>query len=552
MENNKDNSNINKGKSLFRFRRGLTLPGLAMATLPLVIAANVHAFELEFAEDSELSGNVDVTLGYGTSFRATDADLSAANLVGMPNIASEVRAPDKGDQISQVLKATVELGLDWRNYGLVSSVAYQYDTEIMHDGTGQVAFTGDANGLYGLGDDWAEETEDEAGNALDLLDLYVYGTYDIGENPLEVRVGKQVINWGEGLFFLDGVSAQVPLNINKLVTPGSELKEAYIGVNSIYAQMGVGEQSSLEAYVQTDWKRTEFPAHGTFYGDDLLFRGSFEAWNNANNAVAPFGMAPGLRGEDVLPSDSGQWGISGRTTVGDTELGVYYSRYHDTFPLLSFESNPLLGGLAGATVRQNYVEDLDLIGFSASTTLGAWSVNGELAYRPDRPLQRNIGDFLFVQNGLAAEEHDTWSGSVHGIWLGGELPLGIDSQVGLVQFGADYIDGDVSNLQAHGSITKESLAPDDLAYGVAVEWTGTWQAVYPGTDISLDVYLQKDLQGNSHFWGNFAEDRVLGTVSLIANIGNEWEASAGYSWTHQDNSHYDTQDLYNLSVNYKF
>ena len=32
----------------------------------------------------------------------------------------------------------------------------------MHDGTGQVAFTGDANGLYGLGDDWAEETEDEA------------------------------------------------------------------------------------------------------------------------------------------------------------------------------------------------------------------------------------------------------------------------------------------------------------------------------------------------------------------------------------------------------
>ncbi|WP_372836547.1 DUF1302 family protein, partial [Pontibacterium sp.] len=137
--------------------------------------------------------------------------------------------------------------------------------------------------------------------------------------------------------------------------------------------------------------------------------------------------------------------------------------------------------------------------------------------------------------------------------LGGALPLGIDSQVILVQFGADYIDGDLSNLAAQNSITKEAgLIPDDLAYGVAAEWTGTWQAVRPGTDLALDVFIQYDIDGNSHFWGNFAEERLLGTVTLTANIGNEWEASAGYTWVDQDNSHYETQDVINLSVNYKF
>ncbi|MEH6579940.1 MAG: DUF1302 family protein, partial [Amphritea sp.] len=351
------------------------------------------------------------------------------------------------------------------------------------------------------------------------------------------RVGKQVINWGEGLFFLDGVSTQVPLNINKLVTPGSELKEAYIGVEGIYAQMGVGETSSLEAYVQTNWRRTEFPPHATFYGDDAFFRG---------------GQETGQRDSDIEADNKGQWGLSGRTTVGeDTEVGLYYSRYHETFPFVQITTPGSASDLGSALgLQQVYPEDLEMIGASVATTLGSWSVNGEIAYRPDRPLFTNLATFNAA--GRNIEEHDTVSASVHGIWLGGALPLGIDSQLALVQFGADYIDGDLSNLAANGSITKEALTPDDFAYGVAVEWTGTWQAVRPGVDLSLGLFLQHDIEGNSHFWGNFAEDRWLGGTTLTANVGNEWEASAGYSWVDQDNSHYETQDVYNFSVNYKF
>ncbi|WP_372835619.1 DUF1302 domain-containing protein, partial [Pontibacterium sp.] len=304
----------------------------------LVMGGPVQAFQLEFSDESELAGSLDMTLGYAASIRAQDADSSALdpanNLTGTattPNYLSDARVPDAGDLISNVFKVNAELSLDWRNYGLVTSFAYQYDTEIMD---------GDTVNLAGSSAPWSEGAENYAGNAFDVLDAYIYGTFDVGETPLEVRAGKQVINWGEGLFFLDGVSTQVPLNINKLVTPGSELKEAYIGVESIYLQMGVGDLSSIEAYVQTDWRRAEFPPRGTFYGDDAFFRGGDE--------TDPLLGIP-IRDANQEADDQGQWGISARTMLGDdTEVGIYYSRYHETFPFVTANN----AGISATTLAQ--------------------------------------------------------------------------------------------------------------------------------------------------------------------------------------------------------
>lgn len=493
------------------------------------------AMELNLGDDSELAGSFDVTLGYAAAIRATDA--RQKDWATAPNVLSDSRVPDSGDVISNIFKTAVQLKLDWRNYGFVSNATYQYDTEIMN---------GDAIDFLGNSTDWTDAAEDYAGSRFDLLDAYIYAGYDIGENPLEIRAGKQVINWGEGLFFIDGISIQVPLNFNKLVTPGSELKEAFIGVDALYAQMGIGDASSIEAYLQTNWRRTEFPPRGTFYGDDAFFRGGEE--------VDPVLEVP-MRDRDQEPDDNGKldisgWGVSGRTTLGDTEYGAYYSRYHETLPFVTANTP----GLSLTGLAQIWPEDLDMFGLSMSTTVGTWSVSAEIAYRPDRPLFQDLSSpAAFTNPELTnVEEHDTASFSVNGIWLGGALPLGIDAQVVIVQFGLDYVDGDLSNLMPQNFITRGSRSVDDLSYGAIVEWAGTWQSFRPGTDLSLDIFLQKDIHGNSHFWGNFAEDRLLGAITLTAAIGNAWEASAGYSWADLHDSHYETQDVYNLSVNYKF
>src|SRR5690606_17536815 len=122
-----------------------------------------------------------------------------------------------------------------------------YDTEMM-DEQRNYDYNGD-----GIKDDWSDDAVDASGRVFNLLDAYVYGTFL--DDALDLRVGRQVINWGEGLVFMDGVSVQVPFNINNLVLPGSELKEAYMGLGAVRAQLAATENISLDAYWQWEWEK---------------------------------------------------------------------------------------------------------------------------------------------------------------------------------------------------------------------------------------------------------------------------------------------------------
>ena len=525
----------------------------------LAAAAPAQAFNFDLGE--EVSGSLDITLGYANEFRTEDSqaedmtpDLATGSNRGA-NYLSEARTPNAGDMTSQVFSATFELGLDWRNFGLVSSVAAKYDTEIMDRQM-------DRGLLAGTGVQWSESSRKYAGNPVDLLDAYVWGSFEVGENPLEVRIGKQVVNWGEGLFFLGGISTQVALNINKLVTPGAELKEAYIGNRGIFAQLGIGDASSVEAYAFDDFNRAEFPTQGTFYGSDLFFRGGAEAQGVDNVGLAVYGLdgatlgtPVGIRGTDIPAKDSGQWGVNFKTTIGDTEYGIYYSRYHSVFPFVKLDP---AGAASFYGLSQFYPEDLDMYGFSWSTTLGTWSFAGEIAYRPDDALFGNLGTAFTSTGNLF--RNDTIHASANGIWLGGPTIAGIDAQYAIYQIGVDHISGDRSQLAPQNTITRDdkqtalsaTVTPDKTAIGAAVNWGGTWQAIRPGTDLTLDLFVQQGLKGNSHFWGNFAENQTLYAASLIANIGNAWEASMVYSGMAQKTSDYEDGDTVSFAVNYKF
>ncbi len=523
--------------------------GAAMCS---VLPVTSHAFQLDFGPDSELSGSFDVSLGYGLSARTEDADrfdLVPAFGGNGANFTSEARVPDRWDITSNVVSTLGELGLKYRNYGLKGSFAYARDFEIMN-----------RNGIDPLTGDkvrWNSAARNYAGSNFDTLDLYVFGSFNLAEDgslPLEVRAGKQVINWGEGLFFVDSVAQQVPLNINKLTTPGTELKEGFIGVESLYAQLGIGDTSSLEAYYQFKWRRTEFAPTGTFFGSDTLFRGGTEAIPSSEGL---FGVPLAARDPDVTPDDSGQWGVAFRTQAGDdTEVGVYYSRYHETWPFIAFDLVP--DGTSVFDGHQYWPEKLDMFGASIATTLGNWSFNGEVAYRPDRPVWTQLG--VVDSKGRGQEIHDTAHASVHGIWLGPAIDaLGIGSQVALLQLGVDWIGGDTSSLAPQGTITRDapgvptSRTPDKLAWGVAGDWTGTWfSALGPGNDLDAGVFLSYDFSGNSHFWGNFAEDRLQGALRLVGRFGNALEAGLTYSFMEFDKSDFEDQDQVILNVNYKF
>jgi outer membrane autotransporter protein len=94
---------------------------------------------------------------------------------------------------------------------------------------------------------------------------------------------------------------------------------------------------------------------------------------------------------------------------------------------------------------------------------------------------------------------------------------------------------------------------DDFAWGAAASWDGTWQAVANrNIDLVLNVFMQYDFSGNSHFWGNFAEDRLQYSVGLTGKFGTAWEANVNYAGQSFSDSVFETQDTINVSFNYKF
>ena len=266
--------------------------------------------------------------------------------------------------------------------------------------------------------------------------------------------------------------------------------------------------------------------------------------------------------------------------LGDTEYGIYYSKYHETRPFVygnftdtldpALPASTVVSGLLfGLDVGHIWAEDQEMFGFSWSSTLGSWSFAGEIAYRPDQAL---FGDALnkgYLDEGISGtniHENDTVHASVNGIWLGGPTIAGIDAQYAIYQLGVDHISGDRSNLAANGTITRQedgkwlidtpsglsTLVPDKTAIGAALNWGGTWQGIISGTDLTLDLFVQKGLSGNSHYYGNFAENQTIFAASLIANIGTDMEASLTYAGMSQKDSDYDDQDTIGIAFNYKY
>ena len=77
---------------------------------------------------------------------------------------------------------------------------------------------------------------------------------------------------------------------------------------------------------------------------------------------------------DDEPGDSGQFGVSlkYRPEGMDVDLGLYYQRFHDKTPTFNT-------GNANGAARMYFLEDRELYGISANTSVGNWAVGAELS-----------------------------------------------------------------------------------------------------------------------------------------------------------------------------
>ncbi|WP_395504638.1 DUF1302 domain-containing protein [Ectopseudomonas hydrolytica] len=368
---------IKSRKPVLRFapaKAGFAFAGV----LPLLVAAQAQAVEFSFA-DNEITGSLDTTVSYGQLWRVQGQDKSNNDI----NTNDGNRNFDTG-LVSEVFKITTDLEASYQNYGVFIRGTAFYDTQIMDKRNDY----NDANNpaqpsqTYPRNNSFTRETRHKAGRDAQILDAYVYGNWDVGDMPVSGRFGKQVFNWGEGLFYRGGVNTTNPVDAAKFRLPGSEVKEVLVPVEALSFNVGLTDNLSMEAFYQWNWKETAIDPVGTYFSEtDLFADGGSTAYTTVgalsnplfqtvyNGAVsggfaglpANFGGLQGTSyldnngvikvanvGPDINAKNDGQFGIAFRyiaEELNSTEFGFYFVNYHAKEPTIYADLNASYAGL---------------------------------------------------------------------------------------------------------------------------------------------------------------------------------------------------------------
>jgi hypothetical protein len=400
------------------------------AKLPLAVSLASSlagpAFGVSF-NVGEIEGQFDSSLSIGASWSTQSPN---KNLIGVNNgghglsqTSDDGHANFKsGETFSKIFKGIHDLELKYGDTGVFVRGKYWYDFELKDE----------SREFKDISDSGRKEGAKSSGGQ--ILDAFVYHNYAIADQPGSVRLGKQVVSWGESTFIGGGINSINPIDVSAFRRPGAEIKEGLIPVNMFYVSQSLTENLSAEAFYQLEWDQTVVDNCGTFFSQpDIVADGCNDNLRVLNKRSQIPGVALGplaangvnvneegvlvRRGPDRDARDSGQWGASFKYMYEplDTEFGAYFMNYHSRAPIFSATGAPQsvyntaralpgpFAALAPLLVAGNsnyfieYPEDIRLYGLSFSTTLPtgtAWS--GEISYRPNAPVQLNSTDILFA------------------------------------------------------------------------------------------------------------------------------------------------------------
>lgn len=364
---------IKSRKPALRFapaKAGFAFAGI----LPLLVAAHAQAVEFSFA-DNEVAGSIDTTLSYGQLWRVQGQDKSNNDI----NTNDGNRNFDTG-LVSEVFKITSDLEVTYRNYGAFVRGTAFYDTQIMDKRNDYYSANDPVQPSQNFpkDDSFTYETRHKAGRDAQILDAYVYGNWDLAEMPVTARLGRQVFNWGEGVFYRGGINTTNPVDAAKFRLPGAELKEVLVPVEALNFNIGLSDNLSLETFYQFNWKETAIDPVGTYFSEtDLFADGGNTAYTEqpALAALRPLysalsaGNVGGLGGTDYFDGngtfkvasigtdlnakDDGQFGVALRyiaEELNSTEFGFYFVNYHAKEPTIFAQLDDGFAGLNPAAI----------------------------------------------------------------------------------------------------------------------------------------------------------------------------------------------------------
>ncbi|MGV8050783.1 MAG: DUF1302 domain-containing protein [Anaerolineaceae bacterium] len=241
---------------------------LLILSLLMIMATGRGADAMRFEGGGGTTIDCDVTLSYGASFRAKEPD---RDKLGKYNPAA--RNSDDGnenfdqwDMINNRFSIIADLEIKRGNYGVFIRPRAFYDFVYMGHNANDSPATNNNYQAGSINDvhDFDKEVERALGKSADILDLFAYGKWKLpGERNLDLRVGRQVIQWGESLYIQGGIAgAQAHQDANLSAAPGVEIKEKLLPSEAVYAQVDITENVSFATYYQWKWEKSLYYESG--------------------------------------------------------------------------------------------------------------------------------------------------------------------------------------------------------------------------------------------------------------------------------------------------
>lgn len=510
-----------------------------------------QAMALHFNLGEEAALDLDTTLIYGVSMRMKDAN---EELLTNINADDGNRSFEKYDLISNRFTVRGDLDFQFKNVGLFSRGRAFYDFVYEDSNSNDSPETHNSGPIMGgpLTDhqEFTDAAKDQMGSDAELLDYFIYGDFNPAGHPFSIRIGSQVVSWGESLFTLGGIStAQGHADATMLNIPGMELKDIFLPSEQVSAKLGLGFNLSFEGYYQWEWEKHRSDPAGTYFSTM-----DFGDVGGYNQIAVPGVPVTADRIEDERAKDDGQWGIALRylsEKLNDTEFGLYYLNHHEKFPMAQTHpgagtptipdwEDPLLNFVDNLGYNLAYQEDIALYGFSLSSQVGETNISSEVSYREDYLIPVNDSN-PYNLLGYTYEPFDIVQVLASAIHFFG--PMGFVDQTTLMfETGFNQV------------LDAENLYKDQFAWGSMTSLSFTFLDIAPFLDMKIPVSFKHRPNGVSSLPGTFTEKQH--SVGIGADFTYRQNITFGFKYTDflgdPDDSPQMDRDYLSFQVKYTF
>jgi hypothetical protein len=491
---------------------------MAAAALVASLAANsALAFEIDTG-NPDLSMRWDNTIRYNYATRVENRN----NLIGNTAVADEGDYSfDQGDAVANRLDLLSEFDLVYqKRFGARVSADAWYDGAYTSHSHSNPNPPLSQIPSY-VGNKYSDYTQRlYEGPSSDLLDAFVFGGFDLGNVPVQVKAGRHSLYWGESLLLGGNMHsiayAQNPLDLQKgFATPGVEAKELFRPLDQISAQAQLTDTVSLAAQYFFDWESFRYPEGGTYLGPvDFAFNGPERQF-----------LSPALgfaqNGGPAPTKQHGDWGLAARWSPEwlDGTIGAYYRNFTDKLPQALITK---VAPNSGSQYNLIYPSDISLYGLSFAKNILGTSVGAEISYRHNTPL---VAQVLGIAPGIpeAGDTNGPRGNTMHGLvnavgvipstpvfdsaswvteltwsrWMDVTSGANLFNAVGY----APCLANGTTRLRNYdkwdGCATKNFV-------GLGTGFTPTWYGVLPGLDLTMPLTYAVGLEGNAAtiFGGN--------------------------------------------------